>query len=285
MKKHFLLLFLMALLPLVGWADDPKPKVIINAAYTYKTYGDVDPTTPNFEYDQSSENKPDKTVINPFLKLKRVNGQVGEIVGSYLYYIDLDEETYPDQCDYEIVILQNNSNLVVQKADLHVVVTNNFKEFNHADPDPFEYTLVDPTELKYDDTEESVEITITRPGAEVTDPVNAARNPQTGVPEYVDGPHYTFAGEAENYKIIVDNEFLVVPSMEIDNVLVTVKKFTAIPATFSYIVEYIIKYIENRVDSDEDFNLNEHSHTHTNHSTSPDIFPHICCFPHVAFSL
>ena len=228
MKKHFLLLFLMALLPLVGWADDPKPKVIINAAYTYKTYGDVDPTTPNFEYDQSSENKPDKTVINPFLKLKRVNGQVGEIVGSYLYYIDLDEETYPDQCDYEIVILQNNSNLVVQKADLHVVVTNNFKEFNHADPDPFEYTLVDPTELKYDDTEESVEITITRPGAEVTDPVNAARNPQTGVPEHLLGNynHYYFAGEAENYKIIVDNEFLVVPSTEIDNVLVTVKNFS-----------------------------------------------------------
>ena len=41
------------------------------------------------------------------------------------------------------------------------------------------------------------------------------------------------------------------------NLLVTVKKFTAIPAAFSYIVEYIIKYIENRIDSDEDFDLNE----------------------------
>ena len=105
MRKHFLLLFLMALLPLVGWADDPvaqKPKVIINAAYTYKDYGEVDPTTPNFEFDQPSQDQGDvRNVINDFLVLKRVNGEEnqGEDVGSYLYYIDLDEETYPDQCD------------------------------------------------------------------------------------------------------------------------------------------------------------------------------------------
>ena len=223
MRKHFLLLFLMALMPFVGWADNPKTKkAIINAAYTYKTYGEVDPPAPKFEFDASSEYKSeaDRAAVAECLVLKRVTGEVGEDVGSYLYYIDFNEETYPAS-EYEIVILQNNSNLVIQKADLHVLAVENWKEFNTAKSGPFDYTIV--SGLQWDDTKDDVKATITRPDDDVLDPVNGRLNPQ-GEPELVyDQIRYDdFKGEAKNYNILVDNEFYVVPATNVDNIKVNV---------------------------------------------------------------
>ena len=40
------------------------------------------------------------------------------------------------------------------------------------------------------------------------------------------------------------------------NLLVTIKNYTSFPAVFSYLLLYILKYIENRKDSEEDFHLN-----------------------------
>ena len=245
MRKHFLLLFLMALLPLVGWAAD-KPKAIINAAYTYKTYGDVDPTTPNFEFDESSPNKTDdvRDAIDDYLVLKRVNGEEnqGEIVGSYLYYIDFTEDYAA--CPYDITILQNNSNLVIQKADLHVVVENNWKYFNTPDETPYTYYLDDPTELKYQDTEESVKIAITRPGAKDTDPVNAKFN-NKGEPVHLPGnyKHYKFAGEADNYKILFVNEFLVVKTSNVNNIEVNVFNWTTVDPDYQGSNQFVYRGI------------------------------------------
>ena len=199
-----------------------KAKVIINAAYTYKTYGQEDPTSPLFEFDASNPTPVAKDDIKDYLVLKRVTGEVGEDVGSYLYYIDFVED-YAQTCPYDIAILQNNSNLVIQKADLHVKVIKNWKEFNTEDP-AFDYTIV--SGLQWDDTKDDVNATITRPNARVTDPVNAKLDSHGEPQPLAGGETYEFAGEAANYKIIFDNKFYVVPSTNVDNIKVIVKNYS-----------------------------------------------------------
>ena len=191
-------------------------RVIINPAYTYKTYGQEDPGTPNFEIDAATELVPGedpKEVIAPYLKLKRVNGQEGENVGAYLYYIDFAENY--NECNYEIAILQNNSNLVIQKAPLTVHVTNYWKKFKEADPAQFDYEIV--SGLTNGDTEVAVEITRT-----AGENVNAELVGNEAQLLLGTNFRYPFAGTAQNYTISFDNEFMIVPTEDIEGITVTV---------------------------------------------------------------
>jgi hypothetical protein len=79
MRKHFLLLFLMALLPLAGWAAD----LTVGLTTLSKTWGDADPvhpTTAQFTFNGTSAQK--AALVN-YLTFTRVDA--GTDVGSYAY--------------------------------------------------------------------------------------------------------------------------------------------------------------------------------------------------------
>jgi hypothetical protein len=211
-------------------------RVIINAAYTYKTYGESDPVNPNYEFDAASQlagNDDAKTKITPFLKLKRVDSEAGvdEEVGAYLYYIDL-ADNYLTDCDYEIAILQNNSNLVIQKAPLEIEVTNNSKMYKQTDPAPFTFTVTDTYPLKNGDTAADVDAVVKRAVNETTEKLDEAVNAHmegTGanahavVNENAQAYAFALAQEATNYSITFANGFLIVPSNDYSGIAVTVK--------------------------------------------------------------
>ena len=84
MRKNFLLLFLMALLPLAGWAAD----LTVGLTTLSKTWGDADPvhpTTAQFTFNGTGDQK---AALLQYLTFTRV--ETGENVGSYAYTWTLD---------------------------------------------------------------------------------------------------------------------------------------------------------------------------------------------------
>ena len=210
-------------------------KITINPAYTFKTYGEADPVHPNYELDATSMAPGDQDnqfeEITKYLLLKRVEkeGNDGEDVGAYQYYIGFSDDYYT-KCKYEITILQENSNLVITKAALKINVLNYWKKYNAADPTTFTWEVAQDSELKNGDTVDDVNITITRLPYEVneetfvSEDVNATLNDQgTVATKNVEIPTYAFKGESKNYTVTFGNEFLIVPTDNIEGITVTVK--------------------------------------------------------------
>ena len=85
MRKHFLLLFLMALLPLAGFAEDYEV-VLYNAS---KTYGDLDPTNPAASWFKVTP-AGDKSTLRTQLDFMRASGSEnqGENVGNYRFTVE-----------------------------------------------------------------------------------------------------------------------------------------------------------------------------------------------------
>ena len=193
-------------------------EVTINPAYTFKTYGDADPVSPKYAFDATSlipgEDK--DLAITRFLKL--VRNEEGEDVGAYLYHIELTDN-YKSECNYKITILQNNSNLVIEKAPLEINVTEYWKKYNADDPD-FTWTVVDENQLTNGDTKDDVKPTITR--ADKGEAVNATLTGNVASP-LVEGDGYAFEGTSKNYLITFANKFLIVPTDDASGINITVK--------------------------------------------------------------
>ncbi len=236
-----------------------KAHVNLNLAYIYKTYGEADPVAPvkpvepaseeaieaykaaltaytnklGFEIDASTPLKGAdvKSDIAKFLIFKRASGEQnkGETVKEYEYYYDKTAD-FEDNCNYSVSFLQTKSLLIIQKAPLHVKVTNDNKMWGQNDPSFADYTivsgLVKNEALGLNDTKDNVTITITRPSAseDLTadgEQINADKVNNNIVFRNQATEGYPFAGEATNYNIIFDNSFAITPSTNTSGITVT----------------------------------------------------------------
>ena len=112
MRKHFLILMLLTLLPLATWAADYGGQIKITPANASKYYGDADPVnagavkTAWFAYDVLPDGVSVTAIANA-LMFKRVEGQSGEDVGTYSYTFE-DEATVNNSGDtkyYDLIIM------------------------------------------------------------------------------------------------------------------------------------------------------------------------------------
>ena len=119
MRKNFLLLFLLTLLPLAGWADpDPQPLtgnigVQLSTTMT-KEYGDADPVylaptdfviISNTTADQSIT---EEDLVN-VLKFKRKQGQEGETLATYDYEVTVNAESAFATANPDVTIVATNT--------------------------------------------------------------------------------------------------------------------------------------------------------------------------------
>ena len=125
MRKHFLLLFLMALLPLASFAEN----IVIVPCVIDKYWGQADPgsafggkslSNPNgvstdMFYVASPATLPNDATSNPLttadiakcLKVTRVAGQTSEDIGSYKYLFTVDKTQRENFGDHNIIVQQN----------------------------------------------------------------------------------------------------------------------------------------------------------------------------------
>ncbi len=125
MRKNFLLLFLMALLPMAGWAA-PTAKIYVVPTVIEKTYGQLDPGATYGSVTESmfyvaSPASADLLVsvdkIADCLKVIRVVGSEGENVGSYKYRFETDVHQNADvEAAYAEIVVQSNGDLNINKA-------------------------------------------------------------------------------------------------------------------------------------------------------------------------
>ena len=112
MRKHFLLLFLMALLPLAGWAED----IIVTPGVISKAFGDADPTTTTGMFSMTGTDAGNKNAVKNHLTFARI--QNGETVGySYSFTLIWDGE----QVDGKDIIVTGNGTLNIVRKDLSKV--------------------------------------------------------------------------------------------------------------------------------------------------------------------
>ena len=113
MRKHFLLLFLMALLPLAGWAGD----IIITPGNMTKTYGTPDENATLKFAVTGLTGSDSKNDLLAHLSIVRLPGEEGETVGSYTYTLEWDGATPGAWTGtYDDIIVQGNATLTINKA-------------------------------------------------------------------------------------------------------------------------------------------------------------------------
>ena len=148
MRKNFLLLFLMALLPLAALADN----ISITPANASKTYGEADPTTATghngwFTYGTLPSGVTADAIANalPFLRI-----QEGENVGTYTYTFDSDGSvttTTPDATHY--LVVNGTAQFTIKKKTL----TSNYTQVSYDEWDATgEIALVLKNPIYYDGT-------------------------------------------------------------------------------------------------------------------------------------
>ena len=117
MRKHFLLLMLMALLPLAGWAADYD--VTVTLGTINKVFGEADPalTTANFSITQSAGGSIGKDDLLAKFTFKRVDASVEDAVGASIYYTVLvTSPVVKDGDNYNVVVANNGFINVLPKA-------------------------------------------------------------------------------------------------------------------------------------------------------------------------
>ena len=80
MRKHFLILMLMALLPMAGWAD-----IVVTPGVATKNYGDADPAAATSMFTMQVTGAPDVTKADVVAQLSFVRIETGEDVGTYAF--------------------------------------------------------------------------------------------------------------------------------------------------------------------------------------------------------
>ena len=183
-------------------------KMIINPAYTEKTYGQEDSEIkPKFAFDATSVvGELGEDYIKQFLTVQRGKDakDQGEDCDEYNYFIGLTDAYYNGECMYEIVILQNYSLLKINPAELEITVTaaTAKKTYGTVDPD-FEYTVVTPAQLKWEDANKAS-------GTPGEDDVITSITRATGDDVTADG--YAFTATSKNYTVTVTNKFYIEPA-------------------------------------------------------------------------
>ncbi|MBR1447271.1 MAG: hypothetical protein IJ588_00800 [Prevotella sp.] len=115
MRKNFLILMLLSLLPLAGWAGD----VYVTPSSISKVYGTADADV-NLTFGMSGAPAGGKkSELASHLTIKRNAGNTGETVGEYSYTLVWDGE-WPDNWtsmgDEDAVIINSNATLEITKA-------------------------------------------------------------------------------------------------------------------------------------------------------------------------
>ena len=203
----------------------------ISAAQVYKTYGQADPTQPDFTVDYNSDQTEltaaQKAHILSFLEFQRYSNEGNseankENAGDHDYII-VKKANMDAECNYKVTVQNNTSILYIRKAPVTLTVTNYYKEFNTADPETFTYTA---TGLPTGKTVDDVKATVSRTAGDAVNGYmseDAQHNP-IAVKNTTEGtPTYAFAGTSKNYDITFANEFIIVPSTATGNVTVIVE--------------------------------------------------------------
>ena len=169
MKKNFLLLFLMALLPLSSFADNIK----ITPVNASKTYGDADPTEVKatwFDWTTtsgtlpvgvvvSSTTTPDDKAIDQQLTFVRV--ALGENVGSYTYTFD-DEATVSDGSNLHNLLIMGSGQFSIKQKSLTGFDGSDNNKITFAIKEGHEQYINGSTQVKptADDIEISVDLAV-----------------------------------------------------------------------------------------------------------------------------
>ena len=214
MRKHFLILMLLALLPLAGWADDP-------ISLTGATITDQDgvnlqyvaaPTTPGIASVTLSGAAGDATLSHLRAKYYSYDGidyaEIGYTAptnaGNYAMSVVPKEgdDTYKDE--------SNKLDFVINKIPLTIAFADVHKYFDELDPEPSLFTFTIPTrsQLRGEDNENTIRSTFTW--------VTKTREAGDAVREA--GYPYTIAITATNYVITVGTQ----PKLFIDRAPLTI---------------------------------------------------------------
>ena len=111
MRKHFLLLMLLTLLPFTAWAD-----IVVTPGVISKAYGDADPTTSTGMFSMTGIDAAYKADVKDHLTFARI--QNGETVGySYSFTLIWDGE----QVNGHDIIVTGNGTLNIVRKDLSKV--------------------------------------------------------------------------------------------------------------------------------------------------------------------
>ncbi|MBO5579553.1 MAG: hypothetical protein J5952_03930 [Prevotella sp.] len=191
MKKNFLLLFLMALLPLSTFADNIK----ITPVNASKTYGDADPIHPKatwFDWSTTSgtlptgvtvtsTTTPDPKAIDQQLTFMRLTQ--GETVGNYSYTFE-DESTVSDGTNNHNLLIMSNGQFTIKQKDLNT--------FDGSTGNKITLTLVNPMYVNG-----STQIKPTASDIKIT--VELAVNSLNG--DLVEGTDYVITGYGTNTSV------------------------------------------------------------------------------------
>ena len=138
MRKHFLILMLMALLPLAGWALAPKP-VTIQCANIEFIYGDddiPDNNTTAEAYMIGIVSNPDGATIDQIaaaLKFQRI-GSTSKAVNEFGYSYRLIQDPAYAAGEVDVTITGGNGTLYINKRPITITVDDMSKTFGEENP-------------------------------------------------------------------------------------------------------------------------------------------------------
>ena len=138
MRKHFLILMLMALLPLAGWAIAPKP-VTIQCANIEFIYGDddiPDNNTTAEDYMIGIVSNPEGATIDQIaaaLKFQRI-GSTSKAVNEFGYSYRLIQDPAYVAGEVDVTITGGNGTLYINKRPITITVDDMSKTFGEENP-------------------------------------------------------------------------------------------------------------------------------------------------------
>ena len=140
MKKHFLLLLLMTLLPLAGWSANIAVQL---STSLQKVYGTADPTVlspTQFVIIADGGNTVTEGDIAPYLTFKRKPGSTGESVGTYDW-----EVTVSDGWTGAPIVATNTGRISITPLDLSNVTLGDLSCTITGDPFIYDGNAKEPT--------------------------------------------------------------------------------------------------------------------------------------------
>ena len=194
MRKHFLLLFLMALLPLAGWADAislATAEVTLNRTqldYTGTATGPVITALTIGGVDKLTDLVPTKIAIKYYKKTGATT------------YSAIDADEVRNAGNYALTLIKGTGDtytgesakfdFTINQGELHITfaTAGTEKVYGGADPVALEYTWDNPSELKGDDDVNNVILTFT--GLDQFTTAGVAGSPYTFTDVDVTTPNY-----------------------------------------------------------------------------------------------
>ena len=119
MRKHFLILMLLTLLPLAGWAAIAGDEVSVKFYQVQKEVGDADPTIATLPTTAYSVTGADWGDIDDYLTFKRTNES--ENAGSYSYYVEVSPVFATDHPAVTLHLDTSSATLVIKKKEINSV--------------------------------------------------------------------------------------------------------------------------------------------------------------------